>query len=97
MSEDTRQAEAKGENTATIEFRGHEFTVSREYDDWPVAFLDAIEEGKTVGIVKGALGPAQWRTVAAMNLKIRDLAPLGEDIVKALGFGDTGESSASSD
>jgi hypothetical protein len=97
MSEEARKSEAKGESTVDVEFRGDTFTISREYDEWPVDFLDAIEEGKTIGIVKGALGPAQWRRVRSMNLKIRELAPLGDSIVKALGFADQGESGASSD
>lgn len=97
MSEDARKAEAAGEATATVEFRGETFTVSREMDDWPVEFVDALEEGKTVGIVKGALGPAQWRRVRSMNLRMRDIEPLADGITTALGFGNPGESSASSD
>lgn len=96
MSEEARKAEASGEATATVEFRGETFTVSREMDDWPVDFVDALEEGKTVGIVKGALGAAQWRRVRNMNLRMRDLEPLADGITKALGFGDVGESAASS-
>lgn len=96
MNDEARKAEAKDDPTATVEFRGLTLTVSREYDDWPVEFVDALEEGKTVGICKGALGPAQWRRVRALDLKMRDLAPLADLIAQALGFGDAGESSASS-
>lgn len=96
MSE-TRKAEAKGESTAEVEFRGHTFTVSREYDDFSVDLLESLEEGKTVGIVRGALGPQQWRVIRAMDLKARDLAELMEAITTAMGFGSAGESKASSD
>ena len=95
MSDEIRKGEASG-SIAVVSWRGHEFEVSREYDDWSVDFLESIEEGKAVGIVRGALGPSQWRQVQAMNLKVRDLGDLGDAIVKALGFGSTGESAASS-
>lgn len=90
MSNETRKAEAT-EQTATIEFRGETFEVSREYADWTVDFLESLEEGKTVGIVRGALGPSQWRTVRAMNLKVRDLDELADLLANAMGFGSTGE------
>ena len=93
---DPRRDEANGKN-AEVEFRGHKFTVSRDYDEWSVDLVESLEEGKTVGIVRGALGPEQWRTVKGMNLKVRDLTELMNKIVAAMGFGDAGESAASSD
>lgn len=96
MSNDTRKAEAHGETTATIEFRGESFTINTEPDDYTVDFLESLEEGKSVGMIRGALGPAQWRTVKAMNLTARDLAPLSDKIAAAMGFGEVGESTASS-
>jgi uncharacterized phage-like protein YoqJ len=96
MSEDIRQDEARNPSTATFKWRGEEFTVSRERDEWTVDFLESLEEGKSVGIIRGALGPQQWRTVRAMNLKVRDLDDLSVAVANALGFGSTGESSASS-
>jgi hypothetical protein len=95
MSNEARKSEAHAE-TAIVEFRGETFEVSREYDDWTVDFLESLEEGKSVGIVRGALGPAQWRTVKAMNLKVRDLGELADLLAEAMGFGSAGESSASS-
>jgi hypothetical protein len=98
MSNDTRKAEAAGDKIATVEFRDHTFTVPREYDDMTVDFIESLEEGKTVGIVRGALGPAQWRTVKGMSLKMSDLAELADNIAEAMGFsGGAGESKASSD
>jgi hypothetical protein len=95
MSDEIRKDEAKS-TTAKVEWRGHVFEVSREYDDWTVDFLESLEEGKSVGIVRGALGPAQWRTVAGMNLKVRDLNELAAELAKSMGFGSVGESEASS-
>lgn len=93
---DARKAEAKG-NEATILFRGQTFTVSRNYDEWTVDLLESIEEGKSVGIVRGALGPKQWPAVKAMNLRVRDLNELADGIANALGFGSVGESAPSND
>lgn len=93
---DPRQAEARGESTATLEFRGETFTVPTEYDDFSLDFIEALEDGRTIGIVRGALGDAQWRVVKSMDLKARDLAPLADAIAAAMGFTDAGNSTASS-
>lgn len=94
MSNEARESEAK-QTMATVEFRGHTFEVPREYDDLSVDFLESVEEGKTAGIVRGALGPQQWRVVKGLDLKVRDLRELADAIAVAMGFGDTGESEAS--
>jgi hypothetical protein len=91
-----RKDEAENKD-ATVTFRGREFTVVRDYRDWSVDLLESIEEGKSVGIVRGALGPAQWNQIKAMSLKVRDLEELADLIAKALGFGSVGESAPSSD
>jgi hypothetical protein len=96
MSNEARKSEAHDEK-ATVEFRGHTFEVSREYDEWPLEFLEALEDGKSISIVRGALGPAQWAKVRAMNLKVGDVRELADDIAVAMGFASAGESSASSD
>ena len=93
---EARKAEAT-DKAAIVEWREHTFTVSREYDDWTVDFLESLEEGKAVGIVRGALGPAQWRVVRGLNLKVRELNELAGLIAQAMGFGSAGESAASSD
>lgn len=96
MGTDTREAEATT-GIAKVAWRGFEFEVPLERDEWSVDFLESIEEGKAVGIVRGALGPKQWHVVRGMNLKVRDLNELAAEISKAMGFGSTGESQASSD
>ena len=93
----TRKAEAKGDNTATVEFRDRSFTVpTGNYDELPVAFIEAVEDGKAVGTVRGALGPQQWRTVQALGLNMAELSELADLIAVAMGFANAGESSASS-
>lgn len=92
---DPRQDEATGKD-ATVKWRDETFTVSREYDDMSVDFIESLEEGKAVGIVRGALGPEQWRVVRAMNLNMRELGELSDLLADAMGFGGgAGESSAS--
>lgn len=86
-----RKAEAAGEKTATVKFRGHTFTIPRDYGAWSVDFVESLEEGKAVGIVRGALGPKQWAIVRQMNLSMDELEPFGGEIAKALGFASTGE------
>lgn len=90
MSNETREAEAQ-DKTGVVEWRDHKFEVSREYADWTVDFLESLEEGKAVGIVRGALGPTQWRTVRSLDLKVSELTELSDLIAKAMGFGSTGE------
>lgn len=91
-----REAEARGEKV-TVPFRGHTFECERDREEWSVDLLESLEEGKSVGIVRGFLGPAQWRTVKSMDLKSRDLDELSDAIARAMGFGGVGESPASVD
>lgn len=97
MSNETRKSEAKAAKTVPVVWRGHAFEIATEYDEWTVDFLESLEEGKSVGIVRGALGPKQWPTVKQMDLKVGELGELASAITAALGFKSSGESSASSD
>lgn len=97
MSNETRKAEAGNAKTVPVNWRGHKFEIATEYDEWTVDFLESLEEGKSVGIVRGALGPKQWPVVKQMNLKVGELGDLATAITAALGFGSSGESAASSD
>lgn len=92
---DAREAEAAG-LPGSFEFRGETFTVSRNRDEWTLDFLESMEEGKSVGIIRGALGTDQWRVVRSMDLKVKDADELTDLIAKAMGFADMGESEASS-
>lgn len=95
MSESDREAEATGQ-PGTFDYRGETFTVSRDRDGWTLDFLESLEEGKAAGIIRGALGPDQWRTVRAMDLTVKDAEELSNLIAKAMGFGSAGESAPSS-
>ncbi len=91
MSNETRKSEAAEVKTVPVKFRGAEFTIPTRYDDWTVDFVESLEEGKSVGIIRGALGPKQWAVVKQMNLTVGELAPLATAITKALGFQSSGE------
>jgi hypothetical protein len=90
-----RETEAT-QTHGTFTFRGHEFSVPLDRDEWSVDFLEAIEDGRAAGTVRGALGAEQWQTVKGLDLKVKDLAELGDLIAAVLGFGSPGESPASS-
>lgn len=96
MSENARKSEATT-TTSVVEWRGMKFEVTRDYSEWSVDLVESLEEGKSVGIVRGAIGPERWRAVKAMDLKMKDLGELADKIAAALGFGSAGESPASSD
>lgn len=83
-------------DVGTFEFRGETFTVPLERVKWSVDLIESLEEGKAVGSVRGALGPAQWRTVRAMELNMGELGELSLLIAEAMGFSDAGESAPSS-
>lgn len=87
---DPRQDEAAN-RPGTFEFRGLTFTVPLEREEWSIDFLESLEEGKSAGIVRGAVGPDGWRMVKTLDLKVRDLNELADLIAKAMGFGSTGE------
>lgn len=96
MSNEARAAEASNE-PAVIKWREHEFTIPRDYDDWSLDLVEAFEDGRELSIIRGALGPAQWRVVKSEEPKVRDIKGLAEDIAVALGFRSVGESAASAD
>lgn len=95
MSTDPRADEAQSPETATFTFRGVDFVIPRDRDDWPLTFSVALEEGASMGLLaKHLLGAEQWATVGRLNLRRRDAMELLEEISKAMGL-TAGESSAS--
>lgn len=89
-TKDPRETEATA-NVGVVEFRGHTFEVPLERAEWTLDFVESLEEGKSVGIVRGALGPGQWRVVRSLDLRLKDLEELSDKIAAAMGFGSTGE------
>ncbi len=56
-------------------------------DDWPVAVLTAVEEGKAATFVRALLGPEQWAAFNAKPRTVRDLNGLAEALAEAAGLG----------
>lgn len=84
------QAEAEGDAVTVVKWRGEEFTVAADADDWPVELLVAFEDGKVAAAVRGALGPSQWSAFMRTRPRTRDLAELYDVIATALGLDDSG-------
>lgn len=92
---DVREDEATKGKTATVTWRGQKFVVPRERADWSLDLLEALEDGASVGIIRGFLGPVQWRKVKAMGLMAPEFDEFADALATSLGFGSTGESPAS--
>jgi hypothetical protein len=84
--------------TVTVPWRGRTFTVPPQ-PQWPVEVWESLEDGKFVAVLRAILGPAQWETFKSSSPPpvLADMSALTDAIAKASGFGDAGESSASSD
>lgn len=92
---DPRKAEANS-STATFKFRDVEFTVPLEFDEYPLSFIEAMEDGKSLAIqARELLGPKQWAEVRGMKLKAGESRELFDAIDAAMGTTE-GEDEASS-
>lgn len=90
------RAEASG-GTADVEFKGETFKIPLEYDDFPLAYIEAAVDGRPLAVqARELLGPDQWAVVRGMNLTGRGLQELSDAISDAAGI-DSGNSPASSD
>lgn len=96
MSNETRKAEAEGTKTAVVKFRGREFTIPTDYNDWPLELHEALEDGREIAVIRAAFGQTQWAVVRAMGLTTPGINELATAVSEALGFKSTGESPASS-
>lgn len=54
--------------------------------DWDITVLEAVEDGKTVSVVRAILGDKQWEKFKAKPRKVDDLNKLFEAITKATGI-----------
>lgn len=85
------EAEAVGELTVDVEFRGTTYTIDAATDDWDVETTLAFEEGKGVSALRGLLGADQFAAFLATKPKNRDANALGDLIAQKLGFKNAGE------
>lgn len=90
------QAEAQGSTTATVKWRDlTPFEVPRYQADWPFAAVVAAENGTWSIFLAEMLPPATLHEFRQMRPTQREAFELIDVLVKALGFGDVGESPAS--
>lgn len=88
MSEDKTpaQVEADGDETVTVQYAGHTYTMPSNFDDLDGDFLDSYETGRVSGSLKSLLGKDQWATFKATSPKIRDYKALWNEWARATGF-----------
>lgn len=97
MSNESRKAEAEGQATGVVKFRGREFTIPKDYNEWPLELHEALEDGRELAMIRAAFGPVQWAVVRQMGLTTPDLNELAAAVAESFGFKSTGESQASAD
>lgn len=85
------EAEAAGEQTATVEWRDLSFEIPRERGDWPLDAELALRADDPIAFAQAIMPAEAFETLRASKPKNRDVADLSGAIVQALGFKDTGE------
>lgn len=90
------EAEAAADPTVAVEWRGLSFEVPRDRADWPLDAELAARHGDTVAFCQAIMDAETFAALRLLQPKNRDVAELADEIVKALGFKDAGESPASS-
>lgn len=96
MSESKAQA-AKAETQGKphrYRFKGEEFTFPPDVKMIQLEALEAFEDGKTVGFVRGVLDD-QWDRYKALRPTLGDFEELARVMGQSYGFEDVGESGAS--
>lgn len=80
------EAEAKGIETMTLEFGGHDYLIPATVDDWSIDALEAAEAGLPSRLLKDVLGPAQYAAFKVRHNTVKDLRALSDAIAAASGF-----------
>lgn len=94
-TEDVRAAEARGDRV-TVTWGEYEYSVPRNYGDWPWEYSVAIEEGKPSLAMKHLLGPAQYARFVSSSPTVSDFRAFDIKLGEAIGL-EAGKSEASSD
>jgi len=75
-------------------FKGDEFTFPPDVKMIQLDALEAFEDGKTVGFVRGVMGN-QWGRYKALKPTLGDFEELAKVMGQSYGFEDVGNSAAS--
>lgn len=84
------EVEASGDEMRTLEFRGEEFIVLADPDDWTTLCRQSFAHMRTIDGVELLLGPQQWSRLNAKFPKFRDFNALVKIIADEYGFGSAG-------
>lgn len=79
---------AKSEATKSkisFTFDGDKYAIAPT-QEWSVDVLEAVEDGKTVSVLRALLGDKQWEQFKLKPRKVSDLNALFEAISKATGI-----------
>lgn len=79
----------KAEATETeikVEFRGDEYVLPKNVEEWPLDVMEAMEDEKPVSALRSLLGPAQWAKVKSHGLKMADLEEVTDTFLNAVGL-----------
>ena len=91
------EAEDPAGSSAPVMWDGHTYSVPASLDDVDLDALEALADGNALGFARGCLGPDQWQLLKERSRgKPHRFAELRNEIAKAMGFVDEGESEASS-
>ncbi|MGX6508288.1 hypothetical protein [Rhodococcus sp. SJ-2] len=82
--------EAEGDENVTITFRGHDFIIPADQEDWPIIAVQAFSNGRNIDAIQHLLGPRQWAVYSTKFPKSRDFNEFAEVIAESFGFGNTG-------
>lgn len=82
-NEVTKEAEAKGFATVIVEFDHDYYEIPEEVRNWPLSVMDAQEEGKAIGTIRGLLGEEQYQKFRAKPRTMGDFEDFSDKLVKA--------------
>ena len=102
------EAEAAGDDTLTVTWdyparikpkgkKALKFTIPASRGDWPLEAELAVRDGDDFGLVLALLPESDFAAVRELKPTSGEVATISVAIAQALGFGNTGESAASSD
>lgn len=81
------QIEAEAATEVTIEWRGQSFTIPATLDDCDVDTLEAFENGKAIGAIKGLLGDKAYSAFKRKHKpNVRDLKEFMAVVAEAMGM-----------
>lgn len=81
------EAVAEENDTIEVEFRGNKYTLPALAKEWDVEVMEALEDGRQVGVLRALLGDDQWRLLKSRhNLKLKDLDEISDAFLAKVGL-----------